>query len=138
MQWGDALKWFFDELTARDVAGAKLRSALRRRHLAYTTEKAYIAWLRRFQVFLHPKEAMASESADVVRFLTYLAEVQELAPTGQNQCFNALLFFFRHVRGQTDVNFQGATRAKKRQRVPVVLSRQEVTHLLELLPTKFR
>ena len=81
---------------------------------------------------------MDSESADVVRFLTYLAEVQELAPTGQNQCFNALLFFFRHVRGQTDVNFQGATRAKKRQRMPVVLSKQEVTRLLELLPTKFR
>ena len=30
-QWGDALKWFFDELTARDVAGCE----------AYTTEKAY-------------------------------------------------------------------------------------------------
>lgn len=57
-QWGDALKWFFEELAARDVAGAKLRSALRRRHLAYTTEKAYMSWLRRFQAFLHPKEAM--------------------------------------------------------------------------------
>jgi len=137
-QWGDALKWFFEELAARDVAGAKLRSALRRRHLAYTTEKAYMGWLRRFQAFLHPKEAMDSESGDVVRFLTYLAEVKELAPTGQNQCFNALLFFFRYVREQPDVDFQGATRAKKRQRVPVVLSTREVTRLLELLPTKFR
>ncbi len=137
-QWGDALKWFFEELAARDVAGAKLRSALRRRHLAYTTEKAYMGWLRRFQAFLHPKEAMGSESADVVRFLTYLAEEKELAPTGQNQCFNALLFFFRYVREQPDVDFQGATRAKKRQRVPVVLSTREVTRLLELLPTKFR
>jgi len=138
VQWSAAMKWFFEELAARDVAGAKLRSALRRRHLAYTTEKAYMAWLRRFQAFLHPKEAMGSESGDVVRFLTYLAEVQELAPTGQNQCFNALLFFFRYVREQPDVDFQGATRAKKRQRVPVVLSTREVTRLLELLPTKFR
>ena len=61
-----------------------------------------------------------------------------MAPTGQNQCFNALLFFFRYVREQPDVDFQGATRAKKRQRVPVVLSTREVTRLLELLPTKFR
>ena len=47
-------------------------------------------------------------------------------------------FFFRYVREQPDVDFQGATRAKKRQRVPVVLSTREVTRLLELLPTKFR
>jgi integron integrase len=81
---------------------------------------------------------MEAESADVVRFLTYLAEDKALAATGQNQCFNALLFFFRHVREQPDVEFQGATRAKKRQRIPVVLSKTELTRLLELLPTKFR
>jgi hypothetical protein len=71
-------------------------------------------------------------------FLTHLAEEQKLTSTGQNQCFDALLFFFWHVRGQSYVDFQGATRAKTRQRVPVVLSAREVTHLLELLPTKFR
>jgi integron integrase len=137
-QWGDALKWFFEEIAACDVAGPKLRSALRRRHLAYTTEKAYMGWLRRFQAFLHPNEAMEAEAEDVVKFLTYLAEVKEIAPTGQNQCFNALLFFFRYVREQPEVDFRGATRAKKRTRVPVVLSKMEVTRLLELLPTKFR
>jgi integron integrase len=137
-QWGDALKWFFQELVEVDQAGPQLRSALRRRHLAYATEKAYMGWLRRFQAFLCPKDAMVSESGDVVRFLTYLAEELAIAPTGQNQCFNALLFFFRYVREMPDVDFQGATRAKKRQRVPVVLSKAEVTRLFELLPTKFR
>ena len=137
-QWGDALKWFFEELVARDRAGPALKSALRRRHLAYRTEKAYMGWLRRFEAFIYPVSAMETESADVVRFLTYLAEEKALAPTGQNQCFNALLFFFRHVREQPDVEFQGATRAKKRQRIPVVLSKTELTRLLELLPTKFR
>lgn len=137
-QWGDALKWFFEELVAQDRAGPALRSALRRRHLAYATEKAYMGWLRRFEAFLYPKDAMVAESGDVVRFLTYLAEEREIAPTGQNQCFNALLFFFRYVLEQSDVDFQGATRAKKRQRIPVVLSQGEVTRLLELLPTRFR
>jgi integron integrase len=138
VQWGAALKWFFEELVARDRAGPELRSALRRRHLAYRTEKAYMGWLRRFEAFLYPKTAMEADSADVVRFLTYLAEVKLLAATGQNQCFNALLFFFRYVREQPDVDFQGATRAKKRPRIPVVLSKAELTRLLELLPTKFR
>lgn len=137
-QWGAALKWFFEELVAKDRAGPALRSAIRRRHLAYATEKAYMGWLRRFEAFLYPKDAMEAESGDVVRFLTHLAEEREIAPTGQNQCFNALLFFFRYVREQPDVDFRGATRAKKRQRVPVVLSKKEVARLLELLPPKFR
>jgi integron integrase len=137
-QWGNALKWFFEEMAVRDVAGPKLRSAIRRRHLAYTTEKAYMGWMRRFQVFLHPKEVMEANSGEVVKFLTYLAEEEEIAATGQNQCFNALLFFFRYVREQSNVNFQGATRAKKRTRVPVVLSKVELTRLLDLMPTKFR
>ena len=137
-QWGNALKWFFEVVATKDIAGPHLRSAIRRRHLAYTTEKAYMGWLRRFQVFLHPKEVMEAESPEVVNFLTYLAEEKKIAPTGQNQCFNALLFFFRYVREQPNVDFRGATRAKKRTRIPVVLSQAEVTRLLELLPTKFR
>jgi integron integrase len=95
-------------------------------------------WLRRFQAYLHPKDAMGAESADVVRFLTYLAEEREISPTGQNQCFNALLFFFRYVLEHEEIDFKGATRAKKRQRIPVVLSRSEVARLLEELPSKFR
>ncbi len=59
-------------------------------------------------------------------------------PVSEFQLKIPQLFFFRYVREQPDVDFQGATRAKKRQRVPVVLSTREVTRLLELLPTKFR
>ena len=77
-QWGDALKWFFQEITARDIAGPKLRRAIRRRHLAYTTEKAYMGWLRRFQAFLHPIKVMKSEAEEVVNFLTYLAEEKRI------------------------------------------------------------
>ena len=51
-QWCDALKCFFKELVAQDREGSELKSALRRRHLAYATEKAHMAWLRRVEVFL--------------------------------------------------------------------------------------
>ncbi|MGC6423508.1 MAG: integron integrase [Lentimonas sp.] len=137
-QWADALRWFFEELIARDEAGRRMRRAIRRRHLAYATEKAYMGCVRRFQAFIHPKDAMSAESGDVVRFLTYLAEEKEISPSGQNQSFNALLFFFRYVLNQPEVDFSGATRAKKRQRIPVVLSKAEVTRVLELLPVRFR
>ena len=137
-QWGAALHWFFNYLVANDGVGPAMRKAIRQRHLTYTTEKAYMAWVRRFQAFLHPKDAMDATAEDVVRFLSYLAEESEIAATGQNQCFNALLYFFRHVLKQTDINFKGAIRAKKRIRVPVVLSQSEVTRVLEYLPVRFR
>ena len=113
--WGDSLKWFFQEISAGDIAGPKLRSAIRRRHLAHNTEKAYMGWLRRFQAFLHPKEVMESEAGEVVNFLTYLAEEKRISPTGQNQCCNALLFFFRNVREQPNVDFRGRPELKKRE-----------------------
>ena len=137
-QWGDALRCFFNDLVAHDYVGTEMRKAIRQRHLAYTTEKAYIAWLRRFQAFLHPKDAMDANAEEVVRFLSYLAEESEIAATGQNQCFNALLYFFRYVLKQENVDFRGATRAKKRIRVPVVLSQPEVARVLDYLPVQFR
>ena len=84
-QWGSALNWFFNDLTSRDRVGPAMRRAIRQRHLAYATEKAYMAWLRRFQAFLHPKDAMDATAEEVVRFLSYLAEESEIAATGQNQ-----------------------------------------------------
>lgn len=137
-QWGKALAWYFKDLVPRDEAGRRLRSAIRQKHLRYRTEKNYLSWLRRFQAFLHPRDAMEAEDTDVVRFLSYLAEELELSPSGQDQAFNSLLFLFRHVLEQPEVNFRGAVRAKKRKRIPVVLTRSEVTRLLENMPGRFR
>ena len=83
-QWGAALKWFYDELASRDQAGREMRSAIRRRHLAYPSERAYMAWLRRFQAFVDPLDAMMAQEYHVVRFLTYLAEERRIAQSGQN------------------------------------------------------
>uniref|UniRef100_UPI0022B40BAC phage integrase N-terminal SAM-like domain-containing protein n=1 Tax=Cerasicoccus fimbriatus TaxID=3014554 RepID=UPI0022B40BAC len=70
-------------------------------------------------------------------FLSYLAEERELAPSAQDQAFNALLFFFRHVRGEESVDFSGAVRSRKRQRTPTVLSVQETERLLSALSGVF-
>jgi len=57
-QWTDALKWFFDLVEKRDDAGRAMRLSLRRRHVAYRTEIAYMNWLRRFQAYLRDGDAM--------------------------------------------------------------------------------
>ncbi len=136
-QWGAAMAWFFKVLVPMDVGGRQMRSVIRLRHLRYRTENSYMSWLRRFQAFIYPLNVMDSGEGDVVRFLTYLAEELQLSPSGQDQGFNALLFFFRYVLKQEEINFDGVVRSKSRRRVPVVLSKGETVGLLENLPKKF-
>ncbi len=110
-----------------------VRSALRVKHYSIRTERAYLGWVRRFILFhgkRHPEEMGERE---VVEFLSYLAVSGKVAPGTQNQAFNALLFLYRHVLGRPLENLSGTVRAKKPQRLPVVLTPAEVKAILKQL-----
>jgi len=70
---------------------------------------------------------------DVKEFLTYLAVKQKVSASSQNQAFNALLFFFRHVLNREFGKIDGVVRAKRRPYIPVVLSRDEIDAIIESL-----
>jgi integron integrase len=56
-----------------------------------------------------------------------------MAASSQNQAFNALLFFFRHVLGQEFGQIEGVVRAKQRPYIPVVLTREEIDTIIRHL-----
>ena len=70
---------------------------------------------------------------DVKAFLSYLAVKREVAASTQNQAFNALLFFFRHVLKKEFGEIDGVVRAKRKPYIPVVLSRAEIEAILQHL-----
>jgi integron integrase len=70
----------------------------------------------------HPKEMGEDE---VTAFLTDLATRQKVSASTQNQALSALLFLYRHVIGR-DLGRLPAVRARRKRRLPVVLTRQEV------------
>lgn len=110
-----------------------VRERIRLRHLSYTTEKSYIAWIRRFIIFhgkMHPKE-MAEEH--IVAFLSYLAVRRNCSPGTQNQALNALVFLFRHVLNRDVVEFKGIMWSRRKRRVPEVMTREEVASVLREL-----
>jgi hypothetical protein len=75
----------------------QVRARLRVRHYSMRTERAYLAWIRRFILAngkRHPRELGGEE---VERFLTRLATEGEVAPGTQNQALAALLFLYRQV-----------------------------------------
>jgi integron integrase len=115
-----------------------VRAAIRRRHYSLRTEKAYIDWIRRFIFFhgtRHPQEMGPSE---ITAFLDDLAVRGRVAASTQNQALSALLFLYREVL-KTELPWVGEfTPAKRPQRVPVVLTRDEVRLLLAEMEGTFQ
>ena len=108
----------------------QVRARMRRLGLAKRTEEAYTSWIRRFIVSQgkrHPREMGARE---VEAFLTDLAVRGQVAASTQNQALAALLFLYREVLGVELPWMADIRRAKRPERLPVVLTRDEVRALL--------
>ena len=116
-----------------------IRNKIRVKHYSIRTEQAYVDWSRRFILFhgkRHPEQMGAKE---VATFLSHLAVDRNVAASTQNQALSAILFLYREVLEIDLPWLENITRAKKPQRLPVVLSNKEIqsvfshiegTHLL--------
>jgi integron integrase len=111
----------------------ELKNTIRLRNYSPRTLETYRLWTRKFQTFTRSKPPSELSTADVKAFLTDLAVEQNVAASTQNQAFNALLFFFRHVLGKEFGKVDGVVRAKRRRYIPVVLSRTEVDRVVAQL-----
>lgn len=111
----------------------QVRARCRRLNYSVRTERAYIGWIRRFVLAndkRHPRELGAHE---IEKFLTDLAVRGNVAASTQNQALSALLFVYREVLALDLPWMENVTRAKRPQRLPVVLSRNEVERLLTMI-----
>ena len=108
----------------------QVRAACRVRHYSLRTERAYIGWIRRFIMANGKRHPRDMGGAEVASFLTGLATRGRVAASTQNQALSALLFLYRVVLGVELPWLDDVVRAKRPRRVPVVLSRGEVTRVL--------
>jgi integron integrase len=110
-----------------------VRQAIELRHYSRRTERAYVGWIRRYIRFhdrRHPRELGAGE---VSAFLSHLATERHVSASTQNQALSALIFLYREVLHMDLPWLEGVVRAKRPRRLPVVLSRGEVSRLLDQL-----
>lgn len=115
-----------------------LENAIKVRHYSPKTHKTYRHWLGKFRIFVRGKPPESLSVDDVKEFLTWLAVTRRVAASTQNQAFNALLFFFRHVLQREFGKVDGVVRAKRRPYIPVVLSREEIDAVLARLEPPYR
>ncbi|MFZ5877209.1 MAG: integron integrase [Nitrospirota bacterium] len=110
-----------------------MRRTIRSRHYSRRTEEAYLGWIRRFLRFHDQRDPAQMAAPEVSRFLSTLAIERDVSASTQNQALAAILFLYKDVLDRDPGWVEGVVRAKRPQRLPVVLSRQEVQGLLSAL-----
>jgi len=108
----------------------QLRDRLRVKHYSLSTEKLYIQWAKRFIYFHGKRHPAEMGAAEVEAFLTHLAVQGQVSASTQNQALSALLFLYKEVLGVDLPWLNDVVRAKRPQRLPVVLTRSEVREVL--------
>lgn len=111
----------------------QVRDACRVRHYSLRTESAYTDWIRRFILFHDKRHPNEMGAAEINCFLTHLAVQRNVAASTQNQAFAALLFLYKEVLKVDPGRLEGIVRAKRPQRIPVVLTKSEVRQVLAQL-----
>jgi len=103
------------------------------RRYSRRTVKSYLYWIRNFIVFhgkMHP-EQLKSEAVE--QFLTFLAIKRHVSATTQSITLNALVFLYAQFLERPLGDIGPFRRASRQQKLPVVLTREEIARLLSNL-----
>lgn len=110
----------------------RLRERIRLKQYAWSTEKSYVGWARQY-ISWHGKRVSSGVAltggAEVVEFLSWLANQKKVSAATQEQARHALRFLYLEVFGE-DLGELRAAKAKRSKRLPDVLTRQEVRLVL--------
>lgn len=134
--------------SANEQALASLSRAMRAEGKAIRTERTYRDWVVQWMKFrTWKRREPAAEGGDETAegfhesscaFLEFLAVERAVAKSTQSQALNALVYFARHVLKIDPSEIGEFTRARLPKRLPVVLSKREVTALLLLIEGRQR
>lgn len=109
----------------------QVQEALRLERYSYRTEKTYLDWVRRFVVFTQPGSRRELAWPHAKDYLDYLTLARRVSASTLNQALSALQFLFASVLKKKAGGPGGVKRPERRQRVPTVLTPEEVDSLLE-------
>ncbi len=113
----------------------RTQEVLRIRHCRIRTEEAYPGWMKRYILFHGKRHPEDMGAAEVEAFLSHLAVQGNVAPSTQNQALNALLFLYKHVLEKDLGNAKiDAVRARRKAKLPVVLTKAEVRKIILSMP----
>lgn len=108
----------------------QLRAAIRLRGYSRRTEAAYVGWVVRYvraSGMRHPSELGPVE---LERFVSGLAVERGVSPATQHQAIHAILFLYRNVLNDRRGWTEGVIWSRRPRRIPVILTKTEVSRVL--------
>lgn len=106
----------------------RMQEILKAKNYSEKTCEAYKKWVGVFLSKYNYRNDLGQK--EINEFLTELAVKKHVSPSTQNQALAALLFYFRFVKNENPIELASVIHAKKKERIPVVFSRQEVTSVI--------
>jgi len=104
----------------------QVRDRIQALHCSIRTEQAYLGRIKRFIMYHNKQHPKYMGKRVVEAFLIHLAVVRNVSPSTKNQGLNAILFLYKQVPGIGVVWLEDVTRANKPERLPVVLTADQV------------
>ena len=110
---------------------------MRIKHYSPRTEKSYRIWINKFRGYWDNRDPQTLSAAEVKNFLSHIALHDRVSGSTQNQAFNALLYLFRNILQKDLTGLADTVRARRRRRLPVVLTCEEIWHLFSFLENPY-
>lgn len=117
-------------LTETIEVPAAYTQKLERMRYSASTQENYGIQFRKFLAHIYPKTVEEIDEKLVREYLLYLVNTKHVSLSTQNQAINAIKFYLEHVLdGERRIYY--AERPRKDWKLPVVLSEDEMKHLLQ-------
>ena len=105
---------------------------------AKRTIESYLYWIKAFIIFNNKNHPSKCHDSEVEAFLSHLSNVMNVAPKTQALALNAVAYMYKHVLKnelRLALNFN---KSHIQQKLPVVLTKQEISALLPQINANFR
>lgn len=127
-----------NSITAEPRLLDKLRNKIRLKGYSRATESNCSYWAKRYILFHQKRHPIEMGLPEIEAFLSHLASNQNASASTQNQALSALLFLYKNVLDKPIDALVKATRAKRYDYIPTVLSVDEVQRLLDSMSGTLR
>ena len=108
----------------------------RYRHLSLSTERAYIQWIKRYILYHNKQHPCTLNETHIKSYLAFLVNNNGISKSTHKQALSALLFLYHDILNITLPYIDDIERPRVTARLPVVLSKEEITLIFSYLNTE--
>jgi len=105
---------------------------------AKRTIDSYLYWIKAFIIFNNKRHPSSCHDSEVEAFLSHLSNVINVAPQTQALALNALSYLYKHILKNELTLALTFNKSHIQQKLPVVLTTQEVSQLLPQIDANYR